>query len=161
MPPKYCEDPMGLGDGTMSDQQVSVSSELSPKHSKKFLKINNVESAWQPLTSNPTEWIQFDFLEPRNITGIVTKGGPKGWVTSYKVKYSHNKKDWNVILDKYLKDNAFLGNFDEDTPQINNFNLPILTTYIQIIPLTWHNNIQLRVELHGCFKPYRKCEQVM
>lgn len=41
---------------------------------------------------------QFNFTSPRNITGIKTKGGAKGWVTSYKVMYS-NDLDFSPIVD--------------------------------------------------------------
>ncbi|KAG5886861.1 hypothetical protein JTB14_017666 [Gonioctena quinquepunctata] len=56
MKPEYCDDEMGLGDGTMSVQQVTTSSDLSPKHSKEHLKLSD-ESSWQPLTNSHTEWI--------------------------------------------------------------------------------------------------------
>jgi hypothetical protein len=52
-----CEDPMGLDDGMMSDQQVSVSSELNHNHSKASLKLSD-ENSWQPLTNSPTEFVQ-------------------------------------------------------------------------------------------------------
>jgi hypothetical protein len=52
-----CEDPMGLDDGMMSDQQVSVSSELNHNHSKASLKLSD-DNSWQPLTNSPTEFVQ-------------------------------------------------------------------------------------------------------
>lgn len=85
----------------------------------------------------------------------MTKGGPNGWVTRFKVKYSQDDKDWNPILEK-TNEKMFLGNFDSDTPRFHNFDIPISAQYLKIIPLKWHNNIQMRIEPHGCFKPYRK-----
>lgn len=99
---------------------------------------------------------QFDFLEPRNITGVVTRGGQNGWVTAYLIQYSHENKNWNPILNEQHEEKIFVGNFDSSFPQVNNFELPICARYIKLIPKKWHNNIQLRVEIHGCFKPYRK-----
>ncbi|RZC42307.1 hemocytin, partial [Asbolus verrucosus] len=157
--PPMCDDPMGLNDGMMSDQQISVSSELDEDHSKSNLKINDVNT-WQPLTNSPVEFIQFDFLEPRNITGVETKGGPDGWVTAFTIQYSHDSKDWNPILNKKgTEKQIFMGNFDENTTQINNFDLPINTKYFKLIPTKWHNNIQMRVEVHGCFEPYPTVEE--
>jgi von Willebrand factor len=149
-----CEDPMGLDDGMMSDQQVSVSSELNHNHSKASLKLSD-DNSWQPLTNSPTEFVQFDFLEPRNITGLEIKGGPNGWVTAFTLKYSQDNKAWNPILDKKTKkEQTFLGNYDADSPQLINFDLPINAKYVKLIPKKWHDNIQLRVEMHGCFEPY-------
>nr|CAH7739498.1 unnamed protein product [Callosobruchus chinensis] len=153
MMPQYCDDPMGIDDGSMSEQQISTSSELSPDRSKKHLKISS-ESAWQPLTNSPTEWILFDFLESRNITGLVTKGGDRGWVTAYKIEYSNNKIDWNPIVDDKKEPKIFLGNFNRNLPQTNNFELPISMRYLKIVPVKWNDNIQMRVEIHGCYKPY-------
>lgn len=158
--PKLCEDPMGLGEGLMSDQQIATSSQISPDHNKKHLKLNE-DSYWQPLTNSVTEWVQFDFLEPRNITGFVTRGGNQGWVTAFNVKYSHNKKDWNPIMDDNQKEKVFLGNFNKDTPKINAFEMPINTRYVRLIPIKWHQNIQLRVEIHGCYKPYPYIEEIL
>ncbi|XP_030749920.1 hemocytin [Sitophilus oryzae] len=152
--PSLCDDEMGLSNGSLVNQQIKVSSELSSQFSKKYIRLNNL-NFWQPLSDSPTEWVQFDFLEPRDITGVVTKGGSDGWVTAYSVKYSHNELDWNPILDDETeKEKIFPGNFDENSPQVNNFALPINARYIKLIPLKWKNKIQLRVELHGCFKPY-------
>ncbi|XP_017781781.1 PREDICTED: hemocytin [Nicrophorus vespilloides] len=158
--PKFdqCFDPMGLGDGTMSDQQVVVSSEYGPNNSKKYLNIKG-SNVWRPMTNSPTEWIEFNLMGPRNITGFVTKGGPAGWVTAFKVKYSSNGKDWNPILDELKTERTFLGNYDENSPLINNFDLPILATYVKIFPVKWQKNIALRIELHGCFEPYPIIEE--
>ncbi|KAJ8974052.1 hypothetical protein NQ317_002298, partial [Molorchus minor] len=141
--PELCDDSMGLSDGKMGDHQISTSSDLSPKHSKSYLRLNS-DSAWQPLSNSPTEWIQFDFLEPRNITGLVTKGGPDGWVTAYSVKYSNNQKAWNPIIDDNRSERIFLGNFDSNSPQVTNFDLPISTPYVEVHvttppPLPCHN----------------------
>nr|XP_023019258.1 hemocytin-like [Leptinotarsa decemlineata] len=149
----YCDDEMGLSGGVMSDQQVSTSSDFSPEHSKQHLSLTD-ESSWQPLTNSPTEWIMFDFLEPRDVTGLATKGGDNGWVKTYTVEYSHDKIHWNQILDRTHSEIIFLGNYDNHMPHVTNFELPINARYIKIIPKQWENNIQMRVELHGCFKPY-------
>ncbi|CAG9772868.1 unnamed protein product [Ceutorhynchus assimilis] len=150
----FCDDEMGLRNGSIVDQQISVSSEASPEFGKKQIRLNS-DAGWKPLSDSTTEWVQFDLLESRDITGIVTKGGKNGWVTLYTVKYSQNGKDWNPILDeKTQNEKTFLGNFDQNSPQVNNFMLPIHARYIKIVPQKWHDCIQLRVEIHGCFKPY-------
>lgn len=52
-----CDDPMGVSNELMADVQITVSSELGPDYSKKHLKIND-NSAWQPLTNSPTEFVE-------------------------------------------------------------------------------------------------------
>lgn len=56
-PQPYCIDPMGIGDGMMNDQQISVSSELQPHHTKQQVKLKS-KFGWQPITNSPLEWIQ-------------------------------------------------------------------------------------------------------
>ena len=54
---EQCDDPMGVENGQISFQQISVSSEFSPKNSKESLKING-DNAWQPFSNSPMEWIE-------------------------------------------------------------------------------------------------------
>lgn len=73
--------------------------------------------------------------------------------------YSDDDKinNWNPILEKNSKkEKVFIGNFDTDTPKVNNFDLPICAQYLKIIPTIWENNIQMRIEVYGCYEPYRK-----
>lgn len=64
---KFCDDEMGVNNGALASTQISVSSELT-KGNKDDLKLSG--TGWQPLTNSPTEFVQFDFVEPRNLTGI-------------------------------------------------------------------------------------------
>lgn len=91
-----------------------------------------------------------------NVTGLVTKGGPNGWVTLFSVHYSSNGKEWNTIVEESGKQKAFLGNFDSKTPRINKFSMPISAEFLKIVPIKWHDNVQMRIEPLGCFEPYRR-----
>ncbi|XP_050302983.1 hemocytin [Anthonomus grandis grandis] len=149
-----CDDEMGIRNGSLVTQQISVSSEKSSDFGRGQIRLNS-DSAWQPLTDSTTEWVEVDFLESRDITGIVTKGGPDGWVTAYSIKYSQNGVDWNPIVEeKSHNEQVFLGNFDSNSPEVRNFIRPINARYLKLIPIKWQNTIQLRLEIHGCFKPY-------
>lgn len=63
---KLCDDEMGVNNGALSPHQIDVSSQLKA-HSKEDLKLSG--TSWQPLTNSPTEFVKFDFVEPRNLTG--------------------------------------------------------------------------------------------
>lgn len=64
---KFCDDEMGVNNGALAPDQISVSSELKT-NSKNHLKLDD-KTAWQPHTNSPTEFVHFNFLEPRNLTG--------------------------------------------------------------------------------------------
>lgn len=101
--------------------------------------------------------LQFDFLEPRNLTGFTTKGGEYGWVKSYAVGYSKDDIIWNKILDPSTgKPKLFLANYDSESPKTNYFATPINAQFLKIQPIKWSQQIELKVEPLGCFKPYRK-----
>lgn len=146
---------MGVNNGALSPDQISVSSQLESGYNKNHLKLDDA-TAWQPLINSLTEFVEFNFLEQRTVTGLATKGGPNGWVTLFTVQYSQNGKDWNAIMEGPKKQKEFLGNFDGNSPRVNNFDMPISAQYLRINPTKWHNNIQMRIEPHGCFEPYRK-----
>lgn len=60
-------------------------------------------------------------------------GGDKGWVTAYSIKYSQNGKDWNPLLDENQQnEKIFLGNFDHNSPHVNNFIMPVNARYYKI-----------------------------
>lgn len=153
-PQEMCDEPMGVENKQLVDQQISVSSDKKhlPMHG---LPLNSTK-AWQPLANTPNEWVKFDFLEPRNLTGIESKGGPDGWVSAYKVLYSHDDHHWNPVTEDLGSEKIFLGNFDQDTPYKNMFNRPLKARYLKIVPKKWTSNIQMRIEPHGCFEIYRK-----
>ncbi|KAL4720209.1 hypothetical protein ACJJTC_011687 [Scirpophaga incertulas] len=109
---------------------------------------------WRPLYSTSGEWIMFDFTSPRNITGVRTKGGPKGWVSAYKIMYTSDLKTFNPVLETDGEPKLFPANFDHDSEVLNQFRLPIHARYLKVLPAKWHDAIEMRVEPVGCFEPY-------
>nr|CAD7397465.1 unnamed protein product [Timema cristinae] len=164
--PAVCVDNMGLEDGMLRDEQISVSSVLNDdriKYGPSRARLNSEEEeglgkGWIPSSNSYDEWIQFDFLEPRNLTGVTTQGGNHGnsWVEAYTVKYSHDGKVWNPIVDTTGKERVFLANFDSDTPHTNHFEHIVQTRLIRLVPVKWHHDISLRAEVLGCYLPYLK-----
>lgn len=156
-----CEDALGLDSGLMKSHQIDVSSIKSSYFGSNkirpldMLKLSS-KKGWSPNLNTPNEFVVFDFLEPRHLTGFKTKGGEYGWVSGYQVFYSIDNFIWNHINDLNGNTKMFLGNFDSDSIKVNNFEQPINARYLKLIPIKWHDSIELKVEPLGCFKPYRK-----
>lgn len=157
-----CVDRMGVDNGKMHPKQMKASSIWSlPQPAKKprlidLLKLSS-PVGWRPVANTPNEYVQFDFLAPRNISGFITKGGPSGWVTSFKVMFSKNKLIWNKVLFFDGQPEQFRGNYDANSEVLNTFRSPILTQYFKIVPSKWEENINMRIEPVGCFETYCKC----
>lgn len=145
-----CDQPMGLDNKLMSIKQISVSS--SPQLIQ-HLPLS-AEGVWRSELDNPHQYVQFDFLEPRNLTGIMTKGGDGTWTTAYKIFYGNDKRHWNPVIDKHGNEKEFLGNFDAQSVKTNFFEKPLHARYMKIQPIKWHKHITLKVEPLGCFLAY-------
>ena len=144
---------MGYDNGQMSDQQVTTS---SPSVYGSELNVHlSSPSVWRPHLDHQDQYVQFDFLEPRNLTGVKTKGGKGIWTTMYKVYYSNDGKVWNPVTDENRVAKQFLGNVDDHTSKVNYFTRPISARYLRVSPTKWHKHIGLKVEVIGCFVPYR------
>ncbi|XP_055854171.1 hemocytin [Episyrphus balteatus] len=159
-----CRDPMGVDSGAMHRSQVKASSiwprplKAKKVHLIDMLKLS-AKASWRPALNTPSEYLEFDFLEPRNISGLITKGGPEGWVSGFKAMYSQNGFVWNNVLTADGRPRIFIANHDRDTPQTNFFRFPIQTQMLKVVPLKWKKNINMRVEPLGCFSPYPEVKE--
>lgn len=154
-----CDEPMGLDDNLIFPEQVSASSSSSVDLLSN-LRLSS-PSIWRPKLNNPHQFITIDFLEPRNITGVATKGGEGAWTTVYKVFYSDDNRQWNPVVDGHGLEREFLGNFDSDTVKKNYFDRPLKARYLKVQPIKWHQQIGLKLEVLGCFLPYRKSDNIV
>lgn len=158
-----CDDPMGVENGFMSPDQIKVSSvkpittktKVLPLPPSEALKLGS-PTGWKPVIDSPNEYVLFDFLKPRNLTGVKTKGGDSGWVTAYNILYSPDNQVWNKVLETNGEPKTFLANFDGKSPKVNYFKYPIHAQYLKVVPTKWHNVIELKAEPLGCFVSYRK-----
>jgi len=149
-----CEDSMGLNNGLMTIEQISVSS--SPQLIQN-LSLSS-EGVWRAALDNPHQYIQFDFLETRNLTGIITKGGDNAWTTVYKVLYSNDGRHWNPVVDENGNEKEFLGNFDAESQQTNFFEKPLHARLLRVQPIKWHDHVALKIEILGCYLAYPSME---
>ncbi|XP_075969965.1 hemolectin isoform X2 [Anticarsia gemmatalis] len=147
--PLQCDEPLGLA-SQLPIESIEVSSN---SEDRKYFALDGPRG-WRPLYSTPGEWIMFNFTSPRNITGVTTKGGVKGWVSAYKILYTSDLTTFNPVVDSSGSDKVFAGNYDKDTAVTNEFRPPIHAQYFKVLPLKWKDNIEMKIEPIGCFEPY-------
>lgn len=152
-----CDDAMGVESGALRDHQIKLSSfktNITEAKAKESLKLSSA-IGWQPAIDSPNEFALFDFLQLRNVTGIKTKGGNRGWISAYNVLYTQDFIIWNKLLNTDGSgEQLFLGNFDAVTEKANFFRFPILARAIKLIPVKWHSCIEIKIEPLGCFVEY-------
>ncbi|KFM64508.1 Hemocytin, partial [Stegodyphus mimosarum] len=156
---QVCREPMGLENGVLADAQISASSSANPDTTPDHVRIND-ESGWEPRTLDAKPYLQVDFLEPREVSAVVTKGmkDTDYWVTKFKVIYSQDGDSWQPVVDESANVLEFPANKDRDTPVVNVFPETIESRYFRIIPLDYHDAVGLRLELLGCYHPY-ECQE--
>jgi len=108
--------------------------------------------AWD-LNNEHNKWIQVDYEAPKTIYGVVTQGRNinNQFVKSYNVLYNvEGNTQFKYILDENGDKKVFPGNFDMQTPVINDFSAPITAQYFRINVVSWNGNISLRFEFLQC-----------
>ncbi|XP_059615285.1 hemocytin [Phlebotomus argentipes] len=160
-----CDDPMGVENGKMSPPQIKFSSSKAdhlvlrkPPSAIEQLKLSSPQG-WLPNVDTPNEFVIFDFLEKRNLTGLKVKGGDYGWVTAFRVYYSQDEVLWNLIQGPDGSGKLFGGCIDSQIVKVNMFKYPIQARYLKIVPEKWQEKIEMKIEPLGCFQPYPHVEQ--
>lgn len=85
MPAVRCTDEMGMENGLITDEQITLS-DFGVGRGVKEVRLNRggVSTGWKPSRSSRQEWVKIDLLEPRNLTGIIVQGGGgEEWVESF------------------------------------------------------------------------------
>lgn len=151
-----CDDALGVSNGKLSPDQIKFSSTkgtVTPAIAADALKLTATQG-WQPNIDSPNEYVLFDFREPRNVTGIETKGGKHGWVVAYNILFSNDFVVWNTLQNDDRSSKLFFGNVDAETSKVNYFKYPIQTKALKLVPVKWNECIELKAEPIGCFLPY-------
>ena len=105
--------PIGLENGQLSEDQITVSSTYAPDGNERpfrkgAARLNHVGTqedlggAWVPTQEDIAPWIQVDAGVEAVMTGVITQGRhskQNWWVTSYNVKFSTNCQDWLNVKD--------------------------------------------------------------
>ncbi|XP_072037292.1 lactadherin-like [Amphiura filiformis] len=179
--PVVCSSPeaLGLENGTLTDTQITASSEGSITRSNgaiKYFAARNARlhhsSYWRPLFSDENPWIRVHLDGVHVITGLVSQGSggyndKSSCVKSYMVQYQHlsvNASEMEFIKDVTGKSaKVFQANTDSSTMVSIQFDQAITTNTIQVMPqkCIWLNtktligqsserHCSLRMEILGC-----------
>ena len=120
-----CTQPLGMEDESISDGQISASSERKRHFGPSNARLNfsgdyTRVAAWMPGRSDPNQWLQVDFGNETRVTEIDTQGRQCGschqWVKEYTVSHSRD----NVTFHKYKQDGnvkVFFDHFSISTIQ--------------------------------------------
>ena len=108
-----CDLPVLHRGGRVSDKSFSASGFLSRNYEPYQARIDN-DLLWCDRGTRENAYIQVDFGGPLKVLGVATKGHKEhwqSWVTSYKVSYSINGRDWKyanvrgkMVRIKWLSD---------------------------------------------------------
>ncbi|XP_066019015.1 uncharacterized protein [Pocillopora verrucosa] len=153
-----CFEPLGMEDGTITDDQVSSSTRLDDNHSPSKARLNfkeeeNNAGGWSAQTNDENQWLQVDLGSYTRVTRVATQGlnVNNEWVTKYKLQFSDDGK--NLQNYKQQGDSEWTvlnGNKGSDAIVYNNLNPPITARFIRFIPISWHNKISMTTEIFGC-----------
>ena len=85
-----CIAPLGMERKSISDNQISASSQLNGNHSATQARLHSKAGSWSPLTNDLSQWLQVDLGSDTRVTRVATQGGNayNESVTKYKLQYS-------------------------------------------------------------------------
>ena len=95
-----CQEPLGLGNSSITDGQLSSSSQLDDAHTAMQGRLNSNATgdsggSWSAGNNNSSQWLQIDLLDQsNNVTRVATQGrhDTSQWVTKYRLQYSEDGK---------------------------------------------------------------------
>ncbi|XP_061431892.1 uncharacterized protein LOC133357788 isoform X2 [Lethenteron reissneri] len=158
---------LGFESGAVKDSQISCSHEdqytgwytsWTPQRAR--LNAQGFGCAWLSKFQDMGQWLQFDLLEERVISGIITQGrcDTDEWMTKYSVVHrSHEALNWVYYKDQFGNNRVFYGNSDRSTSVQSLLRPPLVARYIRLLPLGWHVRVAVRLELLECMS---KCKAV-
>ena len=104
-----CVAPLGMEDGTITNAQITASSQVDGNHSAVQARLNfkayeSKAGAWSALTTDRNQWLQVDLGSYTRVTRLATQGrnSRNEWVTKYKLQYSD--VEGNFQFYKHLGD---------------------------------------------------------
>jgi len=154
----------GIADG-VADQDIAASSwrfqdsealkeYFKPTNGRLF--SNKGEGSWTAADSDREKTLQVDYRSNKIFNAVVTQGSASGslwpkYVTSFRVMF---RKELELNFKYVSYENGqpvlFNGNFDGETPIINEFPTLITASVLKIKIVTWQDLPSLRVDFLSC-----------
>ena len=96
-----CIAPLGMERKSISDNQISASSQLDGNHSAIQARLHSKTGAWSPLTDNINQWLQVNLGSATRVTRVATQGSNayNESVTKYKLQYSDDGVTFQFYKD--------------------------------------------------------------
>ncbi|XP_078357060.1 uncharacterized protein LOC144641914 [Oculina patagonica] len=156
-----CQETLGMENGAIPDEQISVSSQLDANHSAVQGRLQCEAGSWSAGSNDVNQWLQIDLgSQYTEVSRLATQGRSDAaqWVTSYKLRYSNDGVNFQYYREQgQTADKVFVGNTDNNIVVYHELIPPIRARYIRFRPAAWHNHISMRVELYGC-RDHRPCD---
>uniref|UniRef100_A0A1W7RAG6 Hemocytin n=1 Tax=Hadrurus spadix TaxID=141984 RepID=A0A1W7RAG6_9SCOR len=167
-PPKECTEPMLFPmKNEIPPGIIIVSSSANNFSGPNHLQINTIGESgriggWKAAINDKKPFIQIDFQQNRNLSGVVIQGQgtEDNWVTSFKVEYSTDVTSWRYVNDE-ITGLIFRGNTDRSTNEKRWFSEIITARYLKILPESSHGAFAMKLEVLGCFQPTEQTSVTM
>ncbi|XP_072046269.1 uncharacterized protein [Amphiura filiformis] len=153
-----CRDALGMETGVIQDYQLKAKSTYDNEYhvGRGRLRIKRDDeipagAGWIPRNSDTSQWFQIDMEATYIFSGVRTQGcgDVAYWVETYKLAYANDTSNFIYIDDGSGSDKEFTGNSNQKTV-VSQFFDKVYARYLRIYPLTWNNQIGLRIEVVGC-----------
>ncbi|XP_045445614.1 hemocytin-like [Melitaea cinxia] len=147
-----------MWEGTpLPDIAFSASSVANSQFEPMFAKLNGSATAvsagsWSPDQNDRNPYIQVELPQIEPIYGVILQGSPlfDQYVSSYDIMYGDDGLVFSTVDGPDGKPKIFRGPVDNKTPVKQMIKPPIEAKYVRIRPISWHDNVAVRLELIGC-----------
>ncbi|KAL2076767.1 hypothetical protein ACEWY4_027636 [Coilia grayii] len=150
-----CSEPLGMESGDITSSQIRAKSQYNPSWAPERSRLNYPENGWTPSEDSSKEWIEVDlgflkYVTAIGVQGAVSKETKKSYfVKTFRVSLSTNGEDW-IPVKEDGRHKEFVGNSNPVDEVRRSLPRPMLTRYLRIRPMSWHNGICMRFEVYGC-----------
>ncbi|CAB4016809.1 Hypothetical predicted protein, partial [Paramuricea clavata] len=132
----------------MKGDLVTASSVKYPKNKPRQVGMDGL--SWCAKVNDKKQWVQFYFNDVTLISSIVIAGNKiDSFVKTYFIRYSADGTTWDDYK-QYGITRIFRGNHHPLHGVTHTLINPIEASYLRIIPVTWNDNICMRISLLGC-----------